>query len=452
MTGTAMTHDRREAAGDPAFDAATARRMNPLGTRAGERYRLVPRAAIVPHLAIHLGPPTPEIDAAADAALARLERAGLPAAQGPRGPEFDPFEVINFSKALPDRVFLEHMVPCSRARVETFRAALEARAAGAGAGARFSIVIGRRFHFGDRAVGDKVRLSIPLPLDDEHRQTEAIEVHAPPSLRVQHSAGWVELRGVVPPDRRIDAEVRLGVVLDCQAAPRTAAELSPDERAAWLAFEEEDLVRVTPRVRALAERVASQGAPLERVHALWDELSARVVPGFVHREDHASDRPLDDLLALGWGDCRTTAAVLTASCRVLGIPARIISGAFLYDDVTIDNHFWVEAWIDGTGWLPFDLSGTQSLFARDDGDAPWRDHFFGRVDYRLVFARHPRRAFAPVGVAVPADWYRAEHRSDGGLWVDYFQRADGRPLYSTFLAVSERAALDRPVVELERLR
>ncbi|HEY0523237.1 MAG TPA: transglutaminase family protein [Stellaceae bacterium] len=60
----------------------------------------------------------------------------------------------------------------------------------------------------------------------------------------------------------------------------------------------------------------------------------------------------------GAGVCQDHAHVFTACCRALGVPARYVSG-YLFTDGQHDemaSHAWVEAWVDGVGWLGHDVT------------------------------------------------------------------------------------------------
>lgn len=72
----------------------------------------------------------------------------------------------------------------------------------------------------------------------------------------------------------------------------------------------------------------------------------------------------DDLLTGGAGVCQDYAHLAVSACRVLGIPARYVSGYFFaHDDRTgevsgdtasVQTHAWFEAAIPGGGWLALD--------------------------------------------------------------------------------------------------
>jgi len=62
-----------------------------------------------------------------------------------------------------------------------------------------------------------------------------------------------------------------------------------------------------------------------------------------------------DAFAQARGVCQDHAHVYATCCRLLGIPARYVSGYLAADAEHVASHAWVEAWLDD-GWLGFDVS------------------------------------------------------------------------------------------------
>ena len=63
-------------------------------------------------------------------------------------------------------------------------------------------------------------------------------------------------------------------------------------------------------------------------------------------------------LAAGHGVCQDHAHIFIGAARLLGVPARYVSGYLLMDGV-IDQqagHAWAEAHVAGLGWVGFDVS------------------------------------------------------------------------------------------------
>jgi transglutaminase-like putative cysteine protease len=63
------------------------------------------------------------------------------------------------------------------------------------------------------------------------------------------------------------------------------------------------------------------------------------------------------------GACHDQAHLFVSCCRTLGVPARTVSGYLCTDsanDGGIASHAWAEAWVDGAGWLSFDVANRMS--------------------------------------------------------------------------------------------
>lgn len=94
--------------------------------------------------------------------------------------------------------------------------------------------------------------------------------------------------------------------------------------------------------------------PISRLHGLNTELNRRITfdtgDGNPHRE-------AAETFADGHGVCQDHAHVFCAAARVLGFPARYVSGHLWRSDgqnVQPAAHAWAEAHVDGFGWIGFD--------------------------------------------------------------------------------------------------
>jgi transglutaminase-like putative cysteine protease len=78
------------------------------------------------------------------------------------------------------------------------------------------------------------------------------------------------------------------------------------------------------------------------------------------RETEGTQGPLETL-GRGFGSCRDFAVLFAEAARTLGFGARLVSG-YLYDPSgdrvgstgTGTTHAWVEIFVTGAGWIPFD--------------------------------------------------------------------------------------------------
>jgi transglutaminase-like putative cysteine protease len=399
--------------------------VNLLGTLVGEKYRLVSETDVALFLAQYLCDPSSQVAdqlARGQAVLDRLLTAGLPYRNGPHGRELDPYEAFNFSKVTGE-AWRSGMVSRFRHLVAKYEEPLDRRRDGLEVQARCIMRHRRRWFFHDKAIGSPVRLAFVLPIDDPLRKTVSVEVIANGGARVAVHPGAVELRTKVPPEQSFESEIRLETTIDCEVAQRGRGVASPNVLATWLAPDEPS-IPARDRVESIARDWAgSHEAPIDRLRALWNGLSERLRFGFVHPEDTVVD-PFE----LGWSDCRGASALFVAMSRAMGIPARLVCGFMLYEPPS-DMHFWMEAWLADAGWVPFDIAASAALAEGEDG-AAWSTYFFGRLDYRLISARFPRRAFAPTGAALPPSWYRVERNGVEGHCIDYYRQVDRRPVFT----------------------
>lgn len=113
--------------------------------------------------------------------------------------------------------------------------------------------------------------------------------------------------------------------------------------------------RTTPGegLRALATETPGEG--VARLHALSSAIAGRVEYG-----GGATDAATTAEVALagGRGVCQDHAQIFVACARLLGHPARYVSGYLALDDRVASDatHGWAEALVDGIGWVGFDPS------------------------------------------------------------------------------------------------
>lgn len=165
-----------------------------------------------------------------------------------------------------------------------------------------------------------------------------------------------------------------------------------------------------PAVERLATEIREQGS-MDVVSLALD----------VHRRVHRSlryepgatgigDSP-EAILGGGVGVCQDYAHLAVSVCRILGIPARYVSGYFFAadersgtdvegDTATVATHAWFEAAIPGGGWLPLDPTNALQVGerhvvigrGRDYGDVPpIRGVYSGSAEADLDAAVEMRR-------------------------------------------------------------
>ena len=111
-----------------------------------------------------------------------------------------------------------------------------------------------------------------------------------------------------------------------------------------------------PALAALAAEAARGADALEQLHRVLGLVHRRVayVPGSTH-----VDTTAEQALLGGAGVCQDHAHIFVAAARLLGHPARYVSG-YLYvggdPDQSLASHAWAEAFVHDLGWVGFDAS------------------------------------------------------------------------------------------------
>ena len=122
----------------------------------------------------------------------------------------------------------------------------------------------------------------------------------------------------------------------------------------WLFKRETPLTAPGKGIKALAAAIG-KGAEISGLHELMATIGERVayVPGAVNSETSA-----EEALAQGSGACQDQAHIFIAGARLLGFPARYVSGYLVVDGVAEQaaSHAWAEAHVEGLGWVGFDAA------------------------------------------------------------------------------------------------
>lgn len=112
-----------------------------------------------------------------------------------------------------------------------------------------------------------------------------------------------------------------------------------------------------PQLRKLVKPFEKDVAddPLGTMHRLSAAI-AEAVP--YTKGATTSATTAEEAVVAGQGVCQDHAHVMIAASRLLGRPARYVSGYLMMDGVTDQeaSHAWCEIFIDGLGWVGFDVS------------------------------------------------------------------------------------------------
>lgn len=122
------------------------------------------------------------------------------------------------------------------------------------------------------------------------------------------------------------------------------------------------LTKPGPEIRRLAREVGG-GEPLDGLHALSAAIAEAVTYQIGETSVHTT---AEDALKAGAGVCQDHAHVFISAARLMGRPARYVSGYLMMDDRIEQEatHAWAEAYVEGIGWVGFDASNGISPDAR----------------------------------------------------------------------------------------
>jgi len=288
---------------------------------------------------------------------------------------------------------------------------------------RFEVSFRRTF---DLSRAPARRLRMPAPVEDAHLTDLRVEVEEGRG-EVSVGPGRIEVKPA--------ASERGAFVLAARYSFLAHAGLPHgaglEDAETWLA-PREGPIQVTPAVAALAERLAGRHrAAVDQVMAFRDHLIDTMACGRVAL-DALGDTPAPDwILANRWFDCRLGAALLAAMCRARGLPARLVGGYLLWQAPS--EHYWMEAWLPGQGWTPFDLLAWD--LSAGGRDAAWRGVYAGAIDYRMKTQVFPNVFTGAVGVAMDGAWHRLSRRGDGGTETRLVSIPGGELIYADEIRV-----------------
>jgi transglutaminase-like putative cysteine protease len=122
----------------------------------------------------------------------------------------------------------------------------------------------------------------------------------------------------------------------------------------WMFERTTDLTAPGPNIRKLA-REHKPESTVEGMHA----LSAAILSTVDYSTDTThSATTAEEAMQQGTGVCQDHSHIFISVCRLIGIPARYVSGYLLMDGQTdqVASHAWAEAHLPSLGWVGFDVS------------------------------------------------------------------------------------------------
>lgn len=127
----------------------------------------------------------------------------------------------------------------------------------------------------------------------------------------------------------------------------------------WLLQAQTALTKPGPKLRQLAGRFSLDGGnAIPVLHDLMDAVATSVVYEAGHTD---ADTSAEAALAAGRGVCQDHAHVFIGAARLLGLPARYVSGYLWMEgrEAQEAGHGWAEVFVTGLGWVGFDAANAQ---------------------------------------------------------------------------------------------
>jgi transglutaminase-like putative cysteine protease len=142
----------------------------------------------------------------------------------------------------------------------------------------------------------------------------------------------------------------------------------------WAFLGQTRLTAPGPRIRQLIAEVPARSEGLvPRLH----DLSARIHEAVSYGSGETGvDTTAEEAVIAGRGVCQDHAHIFIAAARALEVPARYVSGYLMMND-RVDQeatHAWAEAYVQGLGWVGFDISNQISPDPRYVRLATGRDY------------------------------------------------------------------------------
>ncbi len=167
-----------------------------------------------------------------------------------------------------------------------------------------------------------------------------------------HFGNRVTLARIEPGVTSVEVTATGGVVTGDRAGV-----VGPDQRPVphWFYSGSTPLTEAGRRIEELANQVSDIGDVVERAHSL-SGLIRSVVDYRIGGTEPSTTA--EEAVWAGEGVCQDHTHVFLSAARLAGLPSRYVSGYLLVDDEVSASasHAWAEAYIEGLGWVGFDVS------------------------------------------------------------------------------------------------
>ena len=130
----------------------------------------------------------------------------------------------------------------------------------------------------------------------------------------------------------------------------------------WLYLRDTPLTKPGKLIRELARSLSGDNE-LAKMHDLMGKLNAQIA---YETGTTGTETTAEQALEAGRGVCQDHAHAFIAAARLLGLPARYVSGYLLMDDriEQVATHAWAEVFLQGLGWVGFDAANNHCPDAR----------------------------------------------------------------------------------------
>ncbi|MCG2793945.1 MAG: transglutaminase family protein [Weeksellaceae bacterium] len=142
-------------------------------------------------------------------------------------------------------------------------------------------------------------------------------------------------------------------VVDIGAAEQWRIMTQQRQQFPYVDFVREEVIKSKPEILEIIENLAK---PELSVMETTTELSTYIFENFAYQQGVTDyETEIDEIWKLKAGVCQDFAHLLLAMLRILGVPARYVSGYISPSNQELRGegatHAWVEVYIPGYGWL-----------------------------------------------------------------------------------------------------